>query len=113
VLSLVAVSALAGDYDHAVFQMARDAQLKGRETGRCLLHKRDMSPKKVPVVFGFNDTAKDDPVPADARVRFFPHAAEFSVNSHAGEKGTPKTAKVYVCPDCQNAEKKWKQEHPK
>ena len=104
---------MAGDYDHAVFRLAVDAQSKGQRTGRCLIHNRDMTRKTVPVVFGYNDVAKDDPVPADARVRFFPHAAEFSVSGHVGEKRTPKTSTAFICSDCQAVEKKWKQEHPK
>jgi hypothetical protein len=112
-LLITNASAIAGDYDHAVFRLAVDAQTKGRRTGHCLLHDRDMTRKTVPVVFGYNDVAKDDPVPADTRVRFFPHAAEFSVSDRAGQKHTPTTATVYICPDCQEAERKWKQDHPK
>ena len=108
----VCAPSVAGDYDHAVFRAAADAQDKGRRSGQCQLHKREMSKKTVPVVFGLNGVSKEDKVPADTRVRFFPHAAEYSASDQAGQKSAPKTAAVYVCPDCQAAEKKWKQEHP-
>ena len=112
-LLLIAATGFAGDYEYSVFKIARDAQTKGQRTGRCLLHDRVMVRKTVPLVYGLNDHVKEDTVPADTRVKFFPHAAEFSVSSQAGEKGTPKTAKVFVCPDCQEAEKKWSQDQPK
>ena len=112
-LLVASAFAMAGDYDHAVFRLAVDAQSKGRRTGHCMLHNRDMTCKTVPVVFGYNDVAKEDSVPADTRVRFFPHAAEFCVSAHVGEKHTPKLATAFICSDCQEVEKKWKQDHPK
>jgi hypothetical protein len=72
-----------------------------------------MIQKRVPVVFGFNNNVKDDPIPFDTRVRFFPHAREVSVSAHAGEKGVPTTVAVFVCSKCQEFETNWKKDHPK
>ena len=105
-LIFVAAPVFAGDYDYAVFMIAKEAQVKGQRTGTCLLHKQEMIQKRVPVVFGYNDVAKDDPIPYDTRVRVFPHAREFSVNARAGEKGVPTKATVFVCSKCQEAEMK-------
>jgi hypothetical protein len=111
--AVVTVTSFAGDYEHFVFKTACEAQAKGQRTGYCLLHKHDMIRKRVPVVLGYNFQPVDDTVPQAMRVESFPHSLEAFLSANAGKKRTPKTALVYICPDCQEAEKKWKQGHPK
>ena len=112
-LTISALIAFAGDYQHFQFKAATEALEKGQRTGHCLLHKRDMIRKRVPVIYGYNYRPHDDTVPQFERVLIFPHSLEGFLSDKAGQKRTPKTALVYICPDCRESERKWKQENPK
>ena len=116
-LALSSAFAFAGEPDAISARLAGEKAIavwtKGKRTGHCLLHGRDMLRKQVPVVYGNDDIAGGDTIPAMDRIIHFPHAREYAVSSKAEQKRGPKTASVFICVGCQEAEKKWKQDHPK
>ena len=115
-LALMSVLAFAGPPDAVNARFAEERAIaawsKGKQTGHCLLHNRDMVRKRVPLAYGNDDIAGGDTIPAMVRIMRFPHAREYAVSSKAEQKRSPKTASVFVCADCQEAEKRWKQENP-
>ena len=116
-LALISAFAFGGEPDAISARLAQERAIaawrKGQQTGHCLLHNREMLRKHVRVVYGDDDIASDDTIPAMVRIVHFPHAREYAVSSKAGQKRGPKTASVFICVSCQEAEMKWKQDNPK
>lgn len=76
----------------------------------CPTHKRKMSVIRAPISYGLTMTFLGN-VPPEIRQREFPFALDYW---RGGCVVRPYTkAKIYSCPDCQRAEKQWRNTHPK
>ena len=76
----------------------------------CPVHKRQMRVIRAPIAYGMPLILRSDPSPA-LRQAEFPFARNYWLG---GCRVGPYTeAKIYICLDCQRAEKQWRKTHPK
>jgi hypothetical protein len=82
---------------------------QSRQTHVCELHHTQMSPRMVPISFGYPVVGEDYAAASEQ----FPHAA---AHYDAGCVVDPKLLKtkvpVYVCAECKLAERRWALAHP-
>ena len=87
----------------------------GRDTTKgvsnvCPVHKAQMRIARAPIVYGLLMVRPTDP-PRDVRSREFPFALDYLAGGCV--VGDYTEAKIYICPDCQHAEKQWRKTHSK
>ena len=76
----------------------------------CPTHNIKMRVERVPVAGGMKILDRNDP-PWDVRQREFPFALDYFPGGCVTKDNLK--AKVYICPDCQRADKQWRKTHPK
>lgn len=74
----------------------------------CPVHQRKMEATRVPIQ---NGMLAPMVVPWEVRQKEFPFAQKYSGSGCMWADYQPTHAKIYVCPDCVAAEKKWVEEH--
>ena len=79
-------------------------------TNICPAHKTKMRVIRAPISYGLPGYGPHDPSPT-VRLREFPFALDYWLGGCV--VGAYTEAKIYVCSDCQRAEKQWRKQHPK
>jgi hypothetical protein len=74
----------------------------------CPVHGVKMRSKQVPILYGLLNPFPDDPTP-DVRRHQFPYALTYWPAGCV--ERDPINAIIYICPECQGAEKRWRSEH--
>ncbi len=87
----------------------------GRDTTKgvsniCPVHKTEMRIVRAPIYYGLHGYAPRDSS-LSVRHREFPFALNYWLGGCV--VGDYTEAKIYICPDCQRAEKQWRKKHSK
>lgn len=99
-------------FHNAAITELRRVQLGGRvlyDVEVCEVHHIPMEFKAVPVAYGLMRPNPDDPDDATEH-RLFPHAREYVPGGCIVMADWPKTERIYVCRECQQAAAGWRAE---
>ena len=76
----------------------------GTQIQMCSTHNLEMQPAVVLI----NQLGSPDEPPSSTRDRLFPHSGTFVWGDYALALAPACVARIYVCPECQRAEKQWR-----
>ena len=110
------------DFTNSDFKPEDPMNLAQRQPTACGLHGNDMRIEVVPIYYGTPSSMFRDEngkrylalgeIDPDIRQAHFPHSQHEHWGGCVVSNLSPKTAKIRICFDCEQAEQKWHEEHP-